>query len=177
MVIQVVHPIVILIVKHMRRRASQAFLLQLFLNSPYVEAFPRVHCYPIFAEYPLEIPPSVDVLKIVCAYDQGEFILWLPLAKRIQSPDRVLRRRHHKLDVIDPDLQFRVPLHRSPCSVIPCPSRISANPLFQRIFRRHYQIDHVEAAIAGEVFHYGQVSDVERVERTGIYCDSHGIRL
>ena len=79
--------------------------------------------------------PAADTCKVVCSAHQGEGVFGLALFQGIQCADRVVRLRHLKLYVVNPDLQLRMSADGLDCCVVSLLPRCAAYSIFERILR------------------------------------------
>ena len=142
-----------------------------------VEAFTRIYSHTVFGQDTGEVTPFVYGREVVRAYDQCEVVLRLTALERIQCADRVVRRLHFQFNVIHPHVQFRMSADSLDSGIVPVLSGTCINRVLKRIFGRYHQIDPIEFLLYGKVFHYGLMSDMERIERTGVNGNAHDQKL
>ena len=82
-----------------------------------------------------------------------------------------MRRRHVQFDVIDTDLVClidKVAVYSFYCCIVAVTGRVAGDGFLQRILRRDDKIDRIEPGYIYKMFHYGQMTDVQRVERPSV---------
>ena len=142
-----------------------------------VEAFTRIYRHAVLGQDTGEVTPFVYGREVVRAYDQCEVILRLTSLEGIQCADRVVRRLHFQFNVIHPHVQFRMSADSLDSGIVPVLPGTCINRVLKRIFGRYHQIDPIEFLLYGKVFHYGLMTDMERIERTGVNGNAHNQKL
>ena len=79
------------------------------------------------------------------------------------------------LDVIDPYPQFGVAGNCLASCFQPLRGRASVYRILQRILWRHDQVHGIEILVLRQMAHDGKVTDVQRIEGSGIDSDFHGM--
>ena len=120
--------------------------------------------------------PARKALQVVRADDQRELVLRFPRPQRVQRPDRIMRRFHPELYVIDPDPDLRMPLHGLHRRLIPFAPAERIRRVLERTLRRYDEVHPVKRRIPRQILHNGLMADMQRVERARINRNSHSAR-